>query len=76
MAAEKQTQNHGGSRFGRFRGRLNDAAAATAVNRGRAFGPFIRLAQPANDNRVPVPLLVLRTVVLIALLGLMATVIL
>jgi hypothetical protein len=76
MAAEKQTQNHGSSRFGRFCGRLNDAAAATGMNRGRAFGPFIRLGQPANDNRIPVPLLLLRTAVLIALLGLMATVIL
>jgi hypothetical protein len=76
MAAEKQTQKHAGSRFGRLRGRFADAAATAAMNRGRAFGPFIRLGQPANDNQVPVPLLVLRTAVLIALLGLMAAVIL
>lgn len=68
MAAEKQTRKHGGSRFGRLRGRLNDAAT-TATNRSHAFGPFVRISQPANDNRVPVSLLILRTVVAIAVLG-------
>jgi hypothetical protein len=76
MAAEKKKRS--GTRFGRFRERIGETAGTTPLGygRGRGFGPFVRLAPPANDNRVPPSLLVLRAVVAIALLGLMASMIL
>ena len=76
MAAEKQKR--GGSRFSRFRERPADTHGSTALNytRGRAFGPFVRLGQPANDNRMPASLLFLRALVLLALLAIAASVVL
>lgn len=76
MAAKKQKR--GGSRFSRFRERPADTHGSTALNytRGRAFGPFVRLAQPANDNRVPAPLLLLRALLMASLVALAASMIL
>lgn len=76
MAAEKQQkQKGGGSRFGRFRNRVAEATAGAQVH-GRAFGPFVRLRQPANDNRMPTPLLLVRAAVLAALAAMAVSVML
>jgi hypothetical protein len=76
MAAEKKRLS--GSRFGRLRDRVAEAAGTATLNhgRGRAFGPFVRLGQPANDNRPPLSLVILRIAVTVALLGLTASMVL
>jgi len=77
MAAKKQV--HGGFRLGRFKDRMAEATGTTALSyaRGRrSFGPFIRIARPANDNRVPILLLFFRGLVMVTLLGLLASVVL
>jgi hypothetical protein len=67
MAAEKQTQ--GSRHFGRFRDRTPHGPGSAATTSAR----FVRVGQPANDNRIPSSLLILRTAMLAALVGLMVT---
>jgi hypothetical protein len=72
MAAKKKTDRR--SRFGRFKERVSEASGTTTLSytRGqRTFRPFVRVTRPANDNRLPVALLLLRTLMVIVLLGLL-----
>jgi hypothetical protein len=74
MTARKQVQ--GGSRFGRFKDRMAEAAgtAALSYTRGRrSFGPFVRLARPANDNRAHLFVLVFRGLIVGGLIALIAS---
>ena len=65
------------SALDRLKDRMAEAAAAGTASYGplgkRAFRPMVRLGRPANDNRVPVPVLIYRVLIVGVVLALLAS---
>jgi hypothetical protein len=70
-------QNTKRSALDRLKDRMAEAAAAGTASYGplgkRTFRPTVRVASPANDNRVPAPVLVYRVLVVGAVMALLAS---
>lgn len=70
-------QNTKRSALDRLKDRMAEAANAGTASYGplgkRAVGATVRLGRPANDNRLPVPILIYRVLVIGVILALLAS---
>jgi hypothetical protein len=77
MAANDR--NIGRSPLARLKARVAEAASAGTMSYShgrRTFRPTIRMAVPANDNKLPVPVLIYRTLAVGAIVALLVAAVL
>lgn len=72
-----KNQNTRRSALDRLKDRMAEAANAGTASYGplgkRTFRPTIRLSRPANDNRLPTPILIYRALVVGGMLALLSS---